>query len=209
MRPMSAERALAGLDAAIDADYTQVSVLDVEWAQFVSSNRRERDPFFEDVQTARRGELTSETAAASIANDLFDRVAAAPQTRRRTLLVDAIDERARSILGTNGVKHIDPRRPLRELGLDSLMAVELRNAIGARLSLTLPATLLFDYPAIENVADYVLREYFAHDRRPAAAEPSDVEAERAQRAMDIDELDNLSADEAEKLLLAELNAAEE
>src|SRR5204862_2079557 len=96
---------------------------------------------------------------------LFDRVAAAPLTRRRTLLVEAIDEQARAILGT-GSRRLDPRRPLRELGMDSLMAIEIRNACGARLGRTLPATLLFDYPAIEHVADYVLRTSF-EDRSQA------------------------------------------
>jgi hypothetical protein len=60
------------------------------------------------------------------------------------------------------------------------------------------------------VADYVLRELFADDRRPVPGDPAaDSAMERAQHALDIEELDHLSADEAERLLLAELDAEEE
>ena len=110
------------------------------------------------------------------------------------------------VFGSDGARRIDPRRPLRELGLDSLMAVEVRNVMASSLGKGLPATLLFDYPAIENLADYVLREFVEAGRAPAApdaapAGPSD--------AGDLGALEQLTVDEAEELLLAELNAGEE
>ena len=71
------------------------------------------------------------------------------------------------------------RQPLNELGLDSLMAVELRNVLGRRVGRTLPATLLFDYPTIEALSDISaerllgmavrrFRRLAASLRRPAA-----------------------------------------
>ncbi|HEX6968079.1 MAG TPA: beta-ketoacyl synthase N-terminal-like domain-containing protein, partial [Micromonosporaceae bacterium] len=49
-------------------------------------------------------------------------------------------------------------RPFQELGFDSLMAVELRNALGSVTGLRLPATLVFDYPNSQAVADHILSE---------------------------------------------------
>ena len=54
------------------------------------------------------------------------------------------------------------RHRLLDLGFDSLMAVQLRNRLGAGLSLArpLPASLLFDYPTIEAIKNYILELLF-------------------------------------------------
>jgi hypothetical protein len=58
-----------------------------------------------------------------------------------------------------------------DLGVDSLMAVELRNVLGTALKRSLPTTLLFDYPSIEALVDYLAQEVLGFndvDQRPAA-----------------------------------------
>ena len=50
---------------------------------------------------------------------------------------------------------VAPDQPLMEAGLDSLGAVELRNALGARFGIEMPATLTFDHPSITALAAYV------------------------------------------------------
>ena len=93
---------------------------------------------------------------------------------------------------------IDNGRPLNDLGLDSLMAVELRNMLGAGLELArpLPATLLFDYPTMDALADY-LSVHVLRSRAGAAAPAA------AAAAM-LDEIAAMTDEEAERLLLEEL-----
>ena len=68
--------------------------------------------------------------------------------------------RATRVLGLDDRGALDTRRPLHELGLDSLMAVELRNLLKADLELGVPltATLVFDHPTVEAIAEHLVRD---------------------------------------------------
>jgi acyl carrier protein len=91
------------------------------------------------------------------------------------LLVGFVGDHVARVIGASGADAIDPDQPLHEIGLDSLMAVDLRNRLGASLGLgrSLPATLVFDYPTLEALSTYLERELFAGDGSPT---PPDVPA---------------------------------
>jgi acyl transferase domain-containing protein/acyl carrier protein len=80
--------------------------------------------------------------------DLRNRLEQSLPVQRRGLISEHIAVRASAVLGYKSNHALDPDRPLRELGLDSLMAVELRNALAADTGLSLPPTLIFEHPTI-------------------------------------------------------------
>jgi acyl carrier protein len=96
---------------------------------------------------------------------------------------------------------IDPREPLNALGLDSLMAVELRNAIGKLVDRTLPATLLFKYPTVVALTAYLATDVLglANPDEAGLDGPSLDDPESAA-VMDLDD------EEAKRLLAEELAA---
>jgi acyl carrier protein len=71
---------------------------------------------------------------------------------REPLLLSFLQAEASRVLGFGASHAVNPRQPLNELGLDSLMAVELRNTLRMALGINLPATLLFNYPTLEALA---------------------------------------------------------
>ena len=200
LEPLDPGRACAALEVAAAADSASMAIAAIDWPRFVAANRRAGEPFLEELAP-----LSAERGAATDHARLLNDVTSAPSTRRRAILIKAVEQHARMVLGADGPKRIDTDRPLRDLGLDSLMAIELRNAMAADLGRPLPATLLFDYPTIGHLADFILRS-FVPEETPAAL--PDVAGSTRQED-DIDELERLSALEAESLLLAELNASEE
>jgi NADPH:quinone reductase-like Zn-dependent oxidoreductase len=76
-------------------------------------------------------------------------ISAASGANRSLLLKAAIEREAARALGLKSGYRFDASRPLNELGLDSLLAVQLANALSALLDAPLSATLLFDYPTID------------------------------------------------------------
>ena len=114
------------------------------------------------------------------------------------LLKTVVAEEAAGILRLPAAG-IDPLRPLSELGMDSLMAVELRNVLGRATQAELSATLLFDHPTVNALARHLAMTAFA-DLFPQA----DL-SENGERTKLLDEVEQLSEDEMESLIAQEFS----
>ncbi|MPY34602.1 SDR family NAD(P)-dependent oxidoreductase, partial [Streptomyces adustus] len=87
---------------------------------------------------------------------LAARLARLPESERAGRVLALVREEASRALGLRSAESVRPDRPLRELGMDSVTAVELRNRIAGRLDVRLPATLLFDHPTPDRLTAYLL-----------------------------------------------------
>jgi acyl carrier protein len=111
------------------------------------------------------------------------------------------------ILGFDEAKVPSLKARLIDLGFDSLMAVELRNRLEKAIGLadTLSATLIFDHPTIDAIARHIgelLAEGDSRDR-PSGSDGIGVRTTRAE------EIERLSDDDVEALLLKKLEQASE
>ncbi|MFI2435997.1 SDR family NAD(P)-dependent oxidoreductase [Streptomyces sp. NPDC018693] len=87
---------------------------------------------------------------------LARRLAELAETDRADRVLALVREEASRALGLRSVDCVGPDRPLRDLGMDSVTAVELRNRLAARLDTRLPATLLFDHPTPARLTEHLL-----------------------------------------------------
>ncbi|MCL6302900.1 type I polyketide synthase, partial [Streptomyces kronopolitis] len=101
--------------------------------------------------------------------------ALAPQERHAHVL-DLVRTEIATVLGHSSAGRVDAERAFGDLGLDSLTSLELRNALGRRTGLRLPATLVFDHPTPSAVADYLLSELLDDSKELAApgADPATI-----------------------------------
>ncbi|WP_370949356.1 SDR family NAD(P)-dependent oxidoreductase [Amycolatopsis sp. cg5] len=103
-------------------------------------------------------------------DSLAERLAGLPEAERAERVLALVREETARALGLRSTESVRPDQPIRELGMDSLTAVELRNRIGARIDSRLPATLLFDHPTPARLSEYLLGTVFATKSRPVVVE---------------------------------------
>ncbi|MGP3939422.1 type I polyketide synthase [Streptomyces sp. 6N106] len=107
-------------------------------------------------------------AAETDESSLGRRLAALAAADRDPFLLDLVREHAAAVLGLAAPEDIEATRAFREVGFDSLTAVELRNRLGAATGLRLPTTLLFDYPTPAVLVDHLRREALGEREEVAA-----------------------------------------
>jgi NAD(P)-dependent dehydrogenase (short-subunit alcohol dehydrogenase family)/acyl carrier protein len=172
--PLPVGTALAALERVAVGDDAAVVVADIDWARYgaglLAGPHRslvEQLPELRDLAAA--GSLPS-------SDGLEDLVALPPEDRDR-LLRRLVRTRVAAVLGHVGGERIGDTTPFRELGFDSLTAIELRNVLAAATGLTLPATVVFDHPSVADLAAHL------RDGLVPAAVPA-----RERLAADVDRL---------------------
>ncbi|MEV4742846.1 type I polyketide synthase, partial [Streptomyces sp. NPDC049555] len=160
--PLDAERALAALARSLDTGEAAVTVADVVWDRFAPAFTRTRPSrLFAELPEALRalvdgpegGEATAGTAAA-----LRERLRPLAAAGQAEALLEIVRTEAATVLGFPDAHAVPPHLAFRDLGFDSLTAVDLRNRLGIATGLTLPATLVFDYPTAEGLAAHLRAE---------------------------------------------------
>lgn len=138
-----------------------------------------------------------------MADEFRAALADAPVDERTPMLVDKICEQIKRVMGLDESETINPNQPLQELGLDSLMAVELRNILCALIGKQLPATLMFKYPTVASLSTFLIQDMFPEDAQ-SEAEPVQAGSDAAAAQAEDEQLDDLSQDELAAMLAAEL-----
>ena len=167
----------------------QVGVIPVDWEKFLQQNIS--SPFFADFLNSKPQLLTQQS-------QLLQQLERANISDRPSLLMGYLQVEIRKVLGLPSTQLPGLQQGFFDLGMDSLMTVELRNRLETSLGVSIPSTVIFEYPTIADLAEYLAGEVFGSEEAGVAevAEGEEVEeggeeAEEVGGAQGVEEQDEI------------------
>lgn len=190
LHPMSGERALAALGSALAGEAAHYMVADIDWSTLkpLYEARRAR-PLLERLSGGQSG---AGTPNGPRRDQRFDAVLhAIPESDRFDAVLEAVRREAGAVLAL-GAAEVDQSVGLFELGMDSLMSIELKRRLEQRFGRSLPSTLTFNYPTVRALADFLAPQLGVQPSGPSGGAGS-VAARDARQDLSEIELEGLLA----------------
>jgi len=189
---LSPEEGVEALGRLLGSGRGQATVASVDWTVFrpVYEARASR-------HLLERIEMAPAVRPAGIAT-LGCLVEQAPPHAKWDVLRGHVRDEVRAVLRLDPSREPDPRRGLLSMGMDSLMAVELKNRLQSGVGEPLPSTLTFEYPTIEALALYLATNVFGLESpvREGGSEAKTVD----EGAGVLDRIEQLPDEEVDRLL---------
>jgi len=207
------------LERLLEENCTQVLVSRVDWARWAEHGKAEavvnadlltrvlHGPKHSSAQQngSAAGSHQSVTVIAPDGHRSWrSALLSAPQAQQLPMLEAHVEERVRAVLCLNASQAIAATRPLQEYGLDSLLSIELRNALSSDLEAKLAATTLFDYPTLASLTNYLFRDVLDIRTNEDAAQNGQTPKQDV-----IGAVASLSDDEVERLFQGKMAGIQE
>jgi acyl carrier protein len=203
---------LAALVLLLNQPERQFAVMRFELAQWQEFNpKAATSNFFAELRA-----VSIDVAAKSVppgeqsSNALRDLLAMETGSRRNSIIEEHVKEHLSKIVKIPP-NRIDVDKPLKYLGLDSLMGLELRNSLQARLGVPLPATMVFNYPTTALLSQYLAEKIAPPQDDSDLAQVSDAPAAfpgtlEANEHIDeiLSEIESLSEQEVHRKMSGEI-----
>jgi len=171
LRPLSVEQGLRLFDAALAGDTAAAVPAQLDIAALRAA--ADLPPTLRGLVPARARRVAG--GRSESAGGLVQRLSGLPAADRPDALRDLVLGQVAVVLGHADARTVDGSRTFRELGLDSLSSVELRNQLSTVTGMPLPATLVFDYPTAAAMAGFLLEQLFESDRPALVETPSKMD----------------------------------
>jgi len=193
LRPVSPAEGLRQLGRLLSRGTSQAGIIRVDWHRWGEAGSRiGLPPRFADLIELAAD--TGEQAAGKTGSQARKALLGAAPEERAEMMQQLLTEQVARVLGRSAAK-IDADTPLTDLGLDSLMSVELRNWIEGDLQLSLPTVELMRGPTVAKLADVLCRQMDGKTASPIAEEETSAET-----AEPVAQAEASASEDAEQLL---------
>ncbi|WP_455678408.1 type I polyketide synthase [Streptomyces atroolivaceus] len=183
---MDPARAVRALALALDRDESHLVVADIDWEKFVPVYTLARSrPLLRDLPEARRAsgaqsDSDQDTEGLPGEGGLAEGLAGLTEPEQRRRLLDLVRTHVAVVLGHDSTAAVEPARAFKEVGFDSVTAVDLRNRLGSACGVRLPTTVVFDHVSPEALAGHLWTLLCQGEGGALAAQPLAVELDRLE-----------------------------
>ena len=203
VKALQPDKGLTALEYLLSTSSPQTTVADIDWTLFkrIYEARGARSLLAEiEVETP------PDTKKEDSGSQILQQLSTASESDRHNLLTVFLQKEVGAVLGLKASQLPDLHRGFFDLGMDSLMVVELIKRLETAFATSLSATLMFELPTIKDLVDYIALEVLNWN---TAKPKPEVESEPTMNLADIADIEQLSEAEVEASIAAQLAQLED
>ncbi len=200
---VSMQQGLQVFEQLLNQTTAQIGVLPINWSKFLEQFPTNAKPQFLSQIISGNASIPTEDKSIVEKHQILEQLQAAPPKRRYTILVEYIQKEVATVLKFGSSRLPELHIGFFELGMDSLMTIELKNRLQNFTGHSFGSTLTYEYPTINSLAEYLLNQVLSFET--ALVIESSIQQETQEHQM-LAEIEQLSLDELEALVNAELAA---
>ena len=203
MQRINIDQGLRAMELLSGYPLPQVGVFAINWSKFSGSFDNEEIPrLFSELIGESNGGSVKTHGVKNKKGDFLQILKTATASKRKRLIHNLVSEQVSILLKLDPLSPISGKKPLNEIGLDSLMAVRLKTNLESELSCTLPISIFYDYPTIVDITEFLINKIFKNGKDSQ----QDIHQVNGTDGSDVvNDLDQLSESEMAKLLASELD----
>jgi NAD(P)-dependent dehydrogenase (short-subunit alcohol dehydrogenase family)/acyl carrier protein len=180
------DQGLQIMEQILSMNITQVGAMSVNWSSFMQQFPANKTPSLFSVQAQVKTRPKKRS-------DILQKLKTASIDEYQDILIHYLQTELAKVLRLKSSHLPDPGKRFFEMGMDSLMAMELWNMLAFDLEINFPKTLFLEIPNIEELAEYLFKKMWGQE----SAQESDKDTEEIENLPDFDDLDN---EDLQKLL---------
>ncbi len=203
VRAIAPQQGLQILRKIFNQSCTQVGILPVSWSKFFEHfTGNIEGSLLEKI--ANNNQIKNQVKPTIQKAEILHKLQHTAVNQRHLVLVEEIQTEVAIVLGLELSQKIESQLGFFEMGMDSLMALQLKNNLQVKLGCYLSSTLTFEYPNIKLLADYLLQDVIDLESVVKAEQESDSNIQ--QRTQKLAEIQQLSELELSEIINQELAA---
>ncbi|AFY58525.1 polyketide synthase family protein [Rivularia sp. PCC 7116] len=197
------QQGLQILRKIFNQSFTQVGIIPVNWSKFFQH-------FTGNIEGSLLAKIAGNTQIVNSLKptvqqaEILQRLQNTAVNQRKAVLIEEIKKEVAIVLGLELSRQIEPQIGFFDMGMDSLMALQLKNILQVKLGCSLSSTLTFEYPNIEVLSDYLLQDVVSLDS--VVKTEQEPEKNIQQQADKLAEIQQLSESELSEIINQELAA---